>query len=347
MATTSETAGEARPTRPLATQIRSWHWNRPVLLGCILLVVLLGAIAAIHSWSGGAASSASPDDGLVNHLSRDIVFSLVSAYTLGVGLISVAGANRALDRLRPLVRVSEPDFDVYRDRLAPQPRTIGFAAGLGGLFGAGLQFSPLLLRPVVPGELILHSTALMMLQFALLGVMALITLRQSRVFFDVGRDEIDVDLLDLESLTPFASVGLTTAAAWLIGSAIASFLMASGANAFVVVAVLVATLGLGFAGLIVPSRGLHLRLKEAKQRELARVRGTIRAERDLLFQTEEASRESPRMAGMLAYESRIDGVREWPFDVVTLRRFGIFLLIPLVSWIGGALVERLVDAALG
>ena len=53
------------------------------------------------------------------------------------------------------------------------------------------------------------------------------------------------------------------------------------------------------------------------------------------------------MHALLAYEARIEGVGEWPFDPSTLRRFGFFLLIPLVSWIGGALVERLVDAALG
>jgi hypothetical protein len=53
------------------------------------------------------------------------------------------------------------------------------------------------------------------------------------------------------------------------------------------------------------------------------------------------------MAALLAYEARIEAVREWPIDTATLRRFGLFLLIPMASWIGGALVERLVDAALG
>ena len=34
-------------------------------------------------------------------------------------------------------------------------------------------------------------------------------------------------------------------------------------------------------------------------------------------------------------------------DVPTLRRFGLYLMIPLGSMIGGALVERVVDAVLG
>jgi len=39
-------------------------------------------------------------------------------------------------------------------------------------------------------------------------------------------------------------------------------------------------------------------------------------------------------------------VREWPFDASTLVRFGLYLLIPLGSWAGGAFVERVIDALL-
>ncbi len=48
----------------------------------------------------------------------------------------------------------------------------------------------------------------------------------------------------------------------------------------------------------------------------------------------------------MAWESRIEGVREWPFDTGTFARFGLYLLIPLASWSGGALVERLIDGLL-
>ena len=53
-----------------------------------------------------------------------------------------------------------------------------------------------------------------------------------------------------------------------------------------------------------------------------------------------------RLPGLLAWEGRVEAVSEWPIDAATLRRPGIFVLLPLGSWIGGALVERLVDAAL-
>jgi hypothetical protein len=36
-------------------------------------------------------------------------------------------------------------------------------------------------------------------------------------------------------------------------------------------------------------------------------------------------------------------VRDWPFDASVLLRFVLYLLIPLGSWVAGALVERFVD----
>jgi len=53
------------------------------------------------------------------------------------------------------------------------------------------------------------------------------------------------------------------------------------------------------------------------------------------------------LAEAAAYQHVIEGVREWPFDSSTVVRFAIYLLIPLGSWFGGAMVERLVDSWLG
>ena len=65
-----------------------------------------------------------------------------------------------------------------------------------------------------------------------------------------------------------------------------------------------------------------------------------------LFDEPAGESETDRLPALIAYEARITAVREWPFETATLRRFLLFLLIPLASWIGGALVERVVNAAL-
>ena len=53
-----------------------------------------------------------------------------------------------------------------------------------------------------------------------------------------------------------------------------------------------------------------------------------------------------RIAPLLAYERRIDDVREWPFAAFTLTRFGLYATLGAGSWLGAALVERALDAFL-
>ena len=60
-----------------------------------------------------------------------------------------------------------------------------------------------------------------------------------------------------------------------------------------------------------------------------------------------ANADSITVAELVAYEERTERVREWPFDAPTLFRFALYLLIPLGSWLGGAVMERLVDRLLG
>jgi hypothetical protein len=196
-------------------------------------------------------------------------------------------------------------------------------------------------------DLSFRSVPFMLLLFAVVAIQALVTVRQSQVFYRVGRHHLEVDLLDLAALSPFSAVGLANATYWFIGSALASFLVASNANIWIVGLVITATVGVGVVGLILPSRGLHLFIRERKRGELTRIREAIANEREDLFSAAAGPASGAlRMPSLLAYEARIESVREWPFDTPTLSRFALFLLIPLVSWIGGALVERVVDAAL-
>ena len=60
----------------------------------------------------------------------------------------------------------------------------------------------------------------------------------------------------------------------------------------------------------------------------------------------ESAEAGAKLPGLLAYKNAIESVREWPFDAPTLTRFFLYVAIPLGSWVGGALVERLLGAAL-
>jgi hypothetical protein len=281
------------------------------------------------------------------HLRTDIVLVLVAAFTLGAGLTGLAKATQEFDRLRRILCLDDGAFNVYRCRLFPNARALLIAALIGGTAGTTVILSPRIFVTIREGYPSVHSLFFMVLLFSLMGTFALITYRQSQVFNEVGRQYVEVDLLDPGAFSPFAAVGLRNAVGWFIGSAIASLLMTGTGNMWIVAVVIVVTTGFGVAGLVIPSRGLHTHIRERKREELARIRDLIANERAILFADTERSPVPPRMHAILTYEARIESVREWPFDTSTLSRFGLFLLIPLVSWIGGALVERAVNAALG
>jgi hypothetical protein len=98
---------------------------------------------------------------------------------------------------------------------------------------------------------------------------------------------------------------------------------------------------------IQPIYGAHRGIRRAKEAEL----GALREELGLLRAGE---RETPgdllrntRIAATAALLTTIGNVREWPVDAPVLLRFGLFALLGLASWFGSAIVDRLLDTAMG
>ncbi len=150
-----------------------------------------------------------------------------------------------------------------------------------------------------------------------------------------------LDLLNFAPAYAAARIGLRIALVWIIGFAISGLFFLHMGLWFVVV-LIVLGLAVGIAALLIPVQGVMRQIREAKRAELARLQEEIHGLRDGAMN---GTTQSPgRMADLLAYETRVQAISEWPFDVPTLRRFGLYLMIPLASMIGGAFVERVVDA---
>ena len=75
------------------------------------------------------------------------------------------------------------------------------------------------------------------------------------------------------------------------------------------------------------------------------LRAEIRRDEARLLRGKAASQPG-RVADLVAHEGRIQAVREWPFDAPSLMRFSLYLGVGAGSWLGAALVERLLSAAL-
>jgi hypothetical protein len=345
-----DSAALGRPEMGLVRRVTAWRSLSALGAGGGLLLVLAAAYLAEHAAAGELGALVDPAQplGLAEGTRYHLVLALVAAYTVAAGLGSLGAAARDLAALRPVMPGRDAQWGRLADRLTPGARETVPAALVGGILGLGIDYLPFLLGPwefALPVRI--WSGVLMFLLFALLGVQALISMRHSRVFYEAGRHHVSGSLVDPSPLAPFARAGLRGSALWFGGSALASLLFVGASAGWIVALVLVVTVGLGVASLLVPSRGIHLWIRDRKREELARVRVAIARGGAALFAGPAGDSDAGRLPALIAYEARIAAVREWPFDTATLRRFLLFLLIPLASWIGGALVERVVDAALG
>jgi len=169
--------------------------------------------------------------------------------------------------------------------------------------------------------------------------------KESTRFSKIGRERIELDLLDLGVVEPLSRFGLRQALVTIgFFSVILPMFYDSDAapNLFWILMVIAfLTLSLAAASLLIPVRGVRYAIAREKTRELARVNDQIR-----VVLAASGSPSHPSLADWIAYRGLIESVREWPIDAPTLRRFALYLAIPLGSWFGGALVERMVDTLL-
>lgn len=169
----------------------------------------------------------------------------------------------------------------------------------------------------------------------------------TRAYARLG-EQVRVDLLDPSPLLVFGRKGLRSVVVWASASAVFSLFWvldsAGRANlglAFVVIA-LVST------ALIAPTAGVRRSLAAAKAEELAAVTSAIRKARRAIASpgSPGASRLEPGLGDLVQYQAFVRSIREWPFDLSIVSRSTLFIVLGAGSWLGGAVVERLLDVLL-
>ena len=173
------------------------------------------------------------------------------------------------------------------------------------------------------------------------------TLSISRRFSELARALPRIDLFDPAPLAPFGRQGLLFALLWLLMPSIFALNAVDRAFALPIALLALLCVGTATAALLLPVLGVHRRIREARAAEQARVAAAIRGEAGALAGSAIAHREaSASLADLVAWKTLVDSVSEWPFDAGMRLRFLLYLAIPLGSWLGGALVDRVVNAAL-
>ena len=134
---------------------------------------------------------------------------------------------------------------------------------------------------------------------------------------------------------------------WMVALAFFSlFWLAPNAGTTNVVPFVV-LIGLAGWNLVVLLRAARGPIRAEKETQLSRIRDAIRTDqRALLEGRAEAPEAATRLPALFAAEARIISVGVLAFDASTLLRFALFVALGVGSWVGGALIERLLGAAL-
>lgn len=159
------------------------------------------------------------------------------------------------------------------------------------------------------------------------------------------REDLPIDLLNLRPLAVAGRMALRGSLLWLGGLSIALLFFVGVPASIGLAGFGVGIVVLAMAALVLPVLGLRERIRSARQAALEETEESLRAMRDL----EHGGGTPPpgRLADLLAYRAYLEALSDWPWDARTRSRFLLYALIPLGSWIGGALVERALGHWLG
>ena len=300
-----------------------------------------------------------PGDALINpYFWTEGLNSVLIGYFATAHAMQRRGVLRDLTRLQPvLIGSTAQHRERLRKILCVRPRALLIA---GIVVGCALGVLPAvddsywLERPDLTHPFMVFLVLRNFVVGWIGGHAALTEVHVTRAYARLGEHEPDLDLIALSRLSAFARKGQRGAISWLVASSLISLFwfgptsISSSAtfpvsNGFIVLVILV-LVTLVFSQ---PIYGAHRGIRRAKEAELGRLRdelGLLRAgERetpgDLLRNT--------RIAATAALLPTIANVREWPVDAPVLLRFGLFALLGLASWFGSAIVERLLDTAMG
>jgi len=323
-------------------------WSGVLVAGSLLLVLVLWMLALSPPedlWSEAGAPWPQAENRI------NVVIILLGTFLFVTARYDVRRNREDMARLRPHVACSDAEFSLILDGFGafdPGSRRLVtiLSAVVGLVLVPATQADPLFLldpqqwRPRVVWSLGSNAILFVIIGHGMYGASYI----RSGVARIVNAIE-PIDLLDRSALVPFSRMGLRNAFVWAGGSSIASLIFLDVERMWPVALVIAVTLFMATRALLDPVREIQRRLRAEKRAELARVRERIRSARESALERDDAEG-AARLPGLLAWESRIEQVAEWPFDAPTLFRFGALVALAVGSWLGGALVERLLGIAL-
>ena len=270
-----------------------------------------------------------------------VVWGMIT-YSIVTVSVAIRAARRDLESLRLQLDCDDDKFELLARSITRQTvRSMVGAALVGAAVALAVAYyltSAGIIDSELPMSWLVYPQAVLQWVVAISTIWIFISI--GLVFRRIGTNLLRVDLFDLEVLAPFQRVGLRTALI-IFGLFSIRILALRPDNVGYLVVTSGIMLGLGTLAVLLPLRGAHVGIRAAKQSELTAIGEAIR--REPTRSGEGSVRVSRQLLDLLEYRERVQSVREWLFGAPALLRFLLYLGIPVLGWIGGALVERLFD----
>lgn len=337
-------------------EIRIGLWLPPFAWGALVAACLVAG-ALLFRFAAGRVELGHAPASLGFATRAALVAALSFGYTLAIARWVAIGVHRDHQELG----LVDPGRDPRRDEAAihwhmREDLVRSRWAGLAGivLFVATVEVPTLLAGGRLGSAWVrLHALSYMLLLgvafFWVAGRTAHASLAQPTPTGRALAEVVPVDFLDLRALRVASRGALRGSLAWVGGFSLGSLVLLNPELRFresliVFVPLLLVTAAVATGSLFLPLRGLRRRIAERKREELSRVDAALRGDRTGLAGTRIADRAGELgLADLIAYRRLVEDVPEWPLEGRSLSRLGLYLLIPLASWVGAALVERVVN----
>jgi hypothetical protein len=273
--------------------------------------------------------------------------AVLIAYLLTANAYAVRFARRDLAALRSRLELSDAGFRQLVERVTQVPRWALVTGSAGGLVLGTLiaSFDPGVWgdSPVPPATSPLFLWVLLRnVSISWCAVRLGVTEVSLTLGFSRAAELVSVDLLAERSLAPFARKSQRGLVVWVGFSVLFSLFFlghSARSNVFSLSLILVVLVTV----FLVPLLAVHRRIAAAKAEELEHVNERVRR---CVAREGPDTGSGPRLADWVAYRGLVERAPEWPINAPALLRALLVAALGVGSWLGGAVVERLLGALL-
>ena len=262
-------------------------------------------------------------------------------------------ARSSLQSFRPALSFSDTEVDRLSYELTTMPRGAARWVSLLGVGVAilGLVVSPeeMLGPPEMPNALSIAGFAAVLFGYMTFGLLFYHTIRQLRLVSAIHSRATSVNLFQPQPLYAFSTLTLRTAVPLVLLSYYILAVSSGGPMGPATVGLLGINLSLSVALFTLPLYGMHIRLREEKNRLMNAVSGRIEGVLGSLHRALEdpvagqIDTLNKGLASLMVERDLIVKSPTWPWTPGTVRAFASSALLPIVLW----LITRALESAIG